>query len=80
MLETLGESSESWPEHHALISEGDVREVWKYDGQRLSPVRVTAGVTDPDWTEVVSGDLSVGDRLATAATMQERRSPLWPGL
>jgi len=58
----------------------DVREVWKYDGERLTPVFVRAGLADDDWTEVVSGSLSSGDQLATDATISERRPRLLSGL
>jgi HlyD family secretion protein len=58
----------------------DVREVWKYDGERLTPVVVRAGLADDDWTEVVSGSLSAGDQLVTDATISERRPRLLSGL
>ena len=58
----------------------DVREVWKYDGERLTPVLVRAGLADDDWTEVVSGSLSAGDQLATGVTVSERRPRLLSGL
>jgi len=50
----------------------DVREVWKYDGKRLIPVPVHAGLADDRWTELRSGALQPGDTVATDAIVQRR--------
>jgi HlyD family secretion protein len=41
------------------------RPVWKIEGERLTPVRVELGMTDGVTTEVASGNLAEGDRVAT---------------
>ena len=41
--------------------------VWKIDGEQLTPVRVKLGITDGVVSEVISGDLQAGDRIATPA-------------
>jgi HlyD family secretion protein len=43
------------------------RPVWKVEGDVLTPVRVELGITDGVNTEIVSGKLSEGDRVATPA-------------
>jgi len=43
------------------------RPVWKIEGEKLTPARVELGMTDGVSTEVVSGDLAEGDRVATPA-------------
>jgi hypothetical protein len=80
VLSRIGQVENSTPAKPAVDEGGhEVREVWKYDGLRLSPVWVTAGLSDEEWTEVVSGSLSAGDRLATAATLSERQRRLRSG-
>jgi HlyD family secretion protein len=46
------------------------REVWRYDGRRLTPVVVRTGLADDRWTELTSGQIHDGDRLATNAVIQ----------
>lgn len=43
-----------------------VKRLWKQDGNRIKPVKVTLGVTDGSVTEVLDGDLAEGDALVTA--------------
>jgi HlyD family secretion protein len=43
--------------------------VWIHEGGRLRPVEITVGATDGSYTELVSGDLQEGTRLATRVTM-----------
>jgi HlyD family secretion protein len=46
------------------VEEG-VRQVWRYERGRLTPVAVRLGLSGPEWTEMVSGALQPGDELAT---------------
>lgn len=48
------------------------RQVWRYDGRRLSPVAVHIGLADDRWTELTSGEIHDGDRLATNASVRRR--------
>jgi HlyD family secretion protein len=43
--------------------------VWTYDGNELTAVAVTAGVTDGTYTELVEGSIQEGTRIATRATL-----------
>ena len=47
------------------------RTVWKVEGEELRPARVELGMTEGVNTEVVSGDLAEGDRVATPAPTAE---------
>ena len=46
--------------------------VWKFEKGRFVPIDVEVGTADDTWTELVSGDVHPGDRLITAAAVQER--------
>jgi HlyD family secretion protein len=46
---------------------GAGRPVWKIEGEKLTPVRVELGITDGVVTEIVSGSLAEGDKVATPA-------------
>jgi HlyD family secretion protein len=50
------------------------RPVWKIDGQTLTPVRVELGITDGVNTEIVSGNLAEGDKVATPAAAAGARN------
>jgi HlyD family secretion protein len=41
--------------------------VWRYENRRFVPVTVEIGISDEQWTEVVSGPLQAGDQLVTRA-------------
>jgi HlyD family secretion protein len=43
--------------------------VWKINGEELTPVRVKLGVTDGVVSEVITGDLQQGDRIAIPAAV-----------
>ena len=53
------------PGSTATPARGAGTTVWKIDGAELKPVRLQLGMTDGISTEVVSGDLAEGDKLAT---------------
>ena len=40
--------------------------VWRYSGTRVEPVSVVTGISDGAVTEILGGDLRVGDRVITA--------------
>jgi hypothetical protein len=44
--------------------------VWKYEGGRLVAVSVRTGLTDEQWTELLSGGLRPGDRVVTGAGVE----------
>lgn len=48
---------------------GTVRQVWRYDGRHFSPVTVTTGLTDNEWTELVGSGVRAGDPLVTSASV-----------
>ncbi len=60
--------------------------IWKIDGEQLTPVAVKLGVTDGVVSEVISGDIKEGDRIATptaanaktGATPSGTRNPMMP--
>lgn len=41
------------------------RHVWRVDGELLRAVAVVTGLSDSKWTEVVSGELTAGQKLVT---------------
>jgi len=47
------------------------RELWTYDGKRLSPVLVQIGLSDGEWTEVTRGTIRPGDSIVTNATVRK---------
>lgn len=48
------------------------RLIWRLRAGRLAPAVFTPGVTDGAWTEVVAGELAVGDRAVTEAIGKAR--------
>ena len=54
------------------VSRGEKpRELWTYDGQRLTPVMADLGLSDAQWTEVVKGTIRPGDRVVTNAVVKK---------
>jgi HlyD family secretion protein len=49
--------------------EGKSCEVWRYDGERLTPIAVRAGLSDDGWTELLGGPIHPGDPLVTGAQL-----------
>ena len=43
--------------------------MWQYDGERLTPIAVRAGLSDDGWTELLSGPIHPGDPLVTHAVL-----------
>jgi HlyD family secretion protein len=54
---------ESAAEKTAAASDRDRRHVWVWDNATLRAVPVTVGIRDSQWSELISGKLSPGDRL-----------------
>lgn len=52
--------------------EQGTREVWEYDGKWFRPIAVHAGLADDGWTELVSGEVRVGDALVTSAAISSK--------
>ncbi len=57
----------------ALRFRPETRAVWKANGAELVPVRIQPGLTDGSYTEVRSGELREGDRVAIAQAPQSGR-------
>jgi multidrug efflux pump subunit AcrA (membrane-fusion protein) len=56
--------------------------VWKWDEAKkeLTQVRVTLGVSDGSFTELISGDLTVGDQVVTGVVLPASMRPtITPG-
>jgi HlyD family secretion protein len=49
-----------------------VPQVWRSENGELTPVDVTAGLSDGQFTEIVAGGLSVGDTVAIRQSMPEQ--------
>jgi HlyD family secretion protein len=49
----------------------NLRHVWVVDGYKLKAVEVIVGLSDSRFTELVSGDLKVGDKLVTGIELQQ---------
>lgn len=62
-MPTTGTAASASVDSHA-------QRVWKYDGQTLTPIIVTTGLSDDSWTELKSGSIAPGDKLVTAARTQ----------
>ncbi len=56
-------------EAHQMSSK---RHVWMIDGDLLKAVAIRTGLSDANFTEVVSDDLNVGDKLVTGQVRKER--------
>lgn len=67
VLDALGEPDATVP------PPSKTREVWLYDGRRLTPVKVRGGLADDNWTELLAGSLKPGDTLATDAVVEGHR-------
>jgi HlyD family secretion protein len=57
---------ESAAEKTSAAEKRTQRYVWVWEEPTLRAIPVTIGIRDSKWTELVSGDVKVGDRLVTA--------------
>jgi HlyD family secretion protein len=65
-------------------NEANRKTVWKLDGSRPVAVRVELGISDGAFTQVIGGELAVGDRLVTDVDLgteapSTTRAPTTPG-
>lgn len=67
-----GEPNGTHAENASGSGTGRSREVWVYDGKRLTPVAVRVGLADSLWTELLSGPIHPGDALVTSAVLSRR--------
>jgi hypothetical protein len=40
--------------------------VWRFENNRFVPLDVVTGLSDDQWTEMVSGPVAAGDQLVTS--------------
>ena len=48
-------------------------EVWEFNGTEFTAVGVRTGAAEGDWTEILAGEVHLGDRLVTSASMPDGR-------
>jgi len=48
------------------------RRVWTFDGAQFTPIDVTTGVTDGQWTQLAGGGLREGEALVARASLRSR--------
>jgi hypothetical protein len=48
---------------------GNSARVWAYDGTEFTPIVIRTGLSDDEWTELVSGPLEPGATLVTNASI-----------
>ena len=46
--------------------------VWRFENNKFVPVAVMPGLSDDQWTEVVSGEVKNGDTLVTSAVLKKK--------
>jgi len=49
-----------------------VSQVWRFENNRFVPLDVVTGLSDDQWTEMISGPVQPGDPLVTSATVDGR--------
>ena len=74
VLNALGEVDPRIPDSATREHAGDQApsEVWEFDGEQFTPIRVRAGLADDGWTELLSGSIRPGDVLVTSAVLRHR--------
>jgi HlyD family secretion protein len=68
VLAAVGESISIVSSGPSALADPTHRRVWQYDGTTFTPVDVRIGLSDGQWTEVVSGSLEPGDAVVTNAS------------
>jgi HlyD family secretion protein len=53
-------------------AQGQLGQVWLYDGKQFIGITVRTGLSDGTWTELLSGRVHSGDLLTTGATPEQR--------
>jgi HlyD family secretion protein len=74
VLRALGEPEPSASDAASVTNDSNTRsrDVWEYDGKRLTPIAVHIGLTNDQWTELLSGSIRPGDTLVTSAVLRQR--------
>jgi len=72
VLDATGQSAASRGDANAMADDPSFRRVWRYDGTELTPIPVRVGLSDREWTELVSGPVHPGDALVVLATKARR--------
>jgi HlyD family secretion protein len=72
VLGVLGQPPEAPPTDSAA-RDPTARRVWRFDGTQFTPVDVRIGLSDGQWTELVSGPLGDGDSVVTGASVVTAR-------
>jgi HlyD family secretion protein len=70
VLRALGETQP--PPAATAGDRSQLREVWEFDGKRLTPIQVRVGLADAGWSELLSGSVRPGDTLVTNAVLRQR--------
>ncbi len=68
VLEQAGQSEDvgtKGPGPEADPAKGRAAQVWTFEDGRFKPIAVRVGLSDGEWTELLSGEVRVGDRLVT---------------
>ena len=69
--EGVGENEPSAEEKTQAAKKRKERHVWVAEGALLRAVPVTTGLSDNQFTELVSGDIKVGQELVTGVQVQQ---------
>jgi len=74
VLKVIGQPE---PSMDGVMASGDdlgikPRAVWTFDGRQFTPIRVTVGLADDQWAELLKGSVRPGDRLVTRADARRR--------
>jgi HlyD family secretion protein len=70
-FKALGENEPPMPDAIGTIDGNQrARELWVYDGTRLTPRLAQYGLSDDQWTEVTKGSVRPGDRIVTKAVLR----------
>jgi HlyD family secretion protein len=69
LLKAVGESAAPMS-HLDAAGDEESAQVWRYDGKRFTPVGITLGLSDAQWTEQGSGPLEPGDEVVINASFK----------
>jgi RND family efflux transporter MFP subunit len=76
MLERTGQKDLAVNSGDGAKASGDpkarVSHVWRFENNKFVPLDVVTGLSDEQWTEMVSGPVQPGDRLVTSAAAAPR--------
>jgi hypothetical protein len=74
LLKAVGEHATPASHLGAAGAAGDeeLAQVWRYDGKQFTPVAITLGLSDAQWTEEASGPLAPGDQVVINTSFKGR--------